>query len=154
MVDLCANLVDKCRHTLFTRSMVKTCEWPQYSVMQWQHDTLPDGYVSLLAFRSSIGTAHEKVLLTCTCLRPEIDGTNVDRELEYAYRSTKLQVRGKRVEQDRNPVKGHTTQHIGNRSWIWGKVPTARDAVPRRHWRVSTLPMQPTTQCCPVYERM
>ena len=31
-------------------------------------------------------------------------GTDVDRELEYAYRSKKVELRGKRVEQNRNPV--------------------------------------------------
>ena len=30
--------------------------------------------------------------------------TDVDRELEYAYRSKKVELRGKRMEQNRNPV--------------------------------------------------
>ena len=81
-----------------------------------------------------------------TCLRPEIlqQIWRYKRESPVAIRIQKsqVQVRGKRVDQNGSPVWGLTASHMGNRSWIWSKVPMARDAVPRRHWRVCTLPMR------------
>ena len=70
--------------------------------------------------------------------------------LQHIWRDTRgsrlvrrlSKVRGKKVEQNRNPYEVLLAAKR-YRSWLWGKVPTGRDAVPRSLWRVFTLPMQP-----------